>query len=284
MIRRHRLHCARRLVVRFTAMALLVAPAFAAGPSAAAGLDWLAPPPHHHHNRTATTRVLPWPGGDRLEVAVAADVRYVQGADARVVITGPADQIDDIIVDGGVIRHAQSSWRWWDWSWKPSQAVAIVVTAPHISAVGVSGSGRLTLGRLVQDHLDLHVSGSGSASASGAIKALDLAVSGSGGVRLTQITADAVTTRISGSGWVIASGSATTLHLALSGSGRADLTSLALQDADAGLSGSGSTVLAPRRSAELSVSGSGSIRLLTRPPQLITHRSGSGSIIQSTGS
>ena len=109
-----------------------------------------------------------------------------------------------------------------------------------------------------------------------------MTVSGSGGVRLSQIAADAVAARLSGSGWVAAAGSANTLRLAVSGSGGADMGRLGVQDADAALSGSGAAVVAPRRSADLNVSGSGSIRLLTRPPQLVAHRYGSGSIIQPT--
>ena len=273
----HRLHHAGRLASLLSAMAAVAASAFAALPAAAAGLDWLVPPPHHHHHDGApATRVLPWTGGDRLEVAVAADVRYVQGADARVTIAGPVDQIADIVVDGGVIRHERTSWRLWDWSWPSSQGVTIVVTAPRIATAGVSGSARLALGRLAQDRLDLSVSGSGSVTASGAIKTLDMTVSGSGGVRLTQIAADAVAARLSGSGWVAAAGSANTLRLAVSGSGGADMGRLGVQDADAALSGSGATT------ADLNVSGSGSIRLLTRPPQLVAHRYGSGSIIQPT--
>lgn len=233
------------------------------------------------------TRVLPWTGGDRLHVALNADVRYVPGADNRVVVTGPGEEIDDVVVSHGAIYHyrVEQWWRWWDWEkwwrreWNDDHRIRIVVTAPHLSAAGVSGSGDLDLGRLSQDRLDLGVSGSGRVSASGAIRSLHASVSGSGGVKLTALSTADMAVGLSGSGWVAASGAAHSLHLSISGSGSADMRGLALDDVDAGLSGSGSATVAPKTSAVVWVSGSGSIRLLTEPAHLTTHRSGSGSVI-----
>jgi hypothetical protein len=248
---------------------------------------WVPPNARHSHaqDHTERTRTLPWPGGERLVIAVSADARYVQGNDAKVVITGPADEISDIVVDQGVIRHEQTHWGWgWFWgNWRSGHGVRIVVTAPRISQADVSGSGHLNLGRLSQDHLGLGVSGSGFAEASGDIRSVDVSVSGSGGARLTPVNAGDMDTHISGSGWVAASGAANTLHLSISGSGSADMSGLVAQDVRAGLSGSGSAKVAPKRSADLGVSGSGSIRLVSEPAQLNSHRSGSGSIIRPGG-
>jgi hypothetical protein len=257
---------------------IVIALAITSAPLAA----WAQPA---RRDTTIRTRVLAWPGGDRLVVATSADVRYVQGPAAKVVITGPTDQISDIVVDGGVIRHDRDrwgwDWRWWRlWSWRPEHQVRIVVTAPQIDEASVSGSGHLDLGRLSQDRLDLNVSGSGGLDVSGQFRTLGLTVSGSGSARLTAINAGDMTTHISGSGWIKATGAASSLRVSISGSGSADMGGVSAQDADAGISGSGSTTLSPHRYADVSVSGSGSVRLLTNPARLNSHRSGSGAIIQ----
>lgn len=232
--------------------------------------------------RTAImTRTLAWPGGDRLFVGVGADVRYIQGPNAKVVITGPLRDIEHIVVDQGVIREDRRGWNWgwWSWdAWRPSHAVRIVVTAPHVEDVGVSGSGHLDLGRLAQDRLALGISGSGAADLSGRIKSLDMSVSGSGGGRLGQLDVGDMSASISGSGWIRAAGAANALHLSISGSGHADLGGLVAQDVTAHISGSGSARMSPKRSADVGVSGSGSIQLLTQPAHLSSHRSGSGHI------
>ena len=233
---------------------------------------------------TEATRVLPWTGGDRLGVAVDADVRYVQGPSASVVVSGPRYLIRDIVADGGWIRRP--SWRWWDWwgVWRrPYNRIRIVVTAPHLSAAGLSGSGRLDLGLLSQDRLDLDVSGSGAATLAGAIRSVSLHVSGSGGARLDGLSTAKLDLGLSGSGWVVASGVCEDLHLGISGSGHADMSGLSLNAVEANLSGSGGATLAPRQSADLGISGSGVVRLLTEPQHLVIHRSGSGAVIRAGG-
>ncbi len=223
------------------------------------------------------TRTLAWSGGDRLWVGVDADTRYVPGADAKVVVTGPRSEIKDIVVDDGVIRRQVRRWRWgWRWGRWSEPEVHIVVTAPHLSSAGVGGAGRLDLGRLDQDQLALRVSGSGSTLASGAVKSLKVRVSGSGGARLSDLSAEDVDAGVSGSGWVTAAGACKTLHVGISGSGHANLGALSTDDVDAHISGSGSARLAPRHSANLEISGSGGVNLVTEPQKLSVHRSGAG--------
>ena len=269
-------------LIRGAASAAL-AMAFVAAPLAQANGQ-----PAPSRDRAVRTRTLAWPGGDRLFVAVNADVRYVQGPGAKVVITGPADEIDDIVVDRGAIRHEGQRWGWalwnWTWRWNRAQDIRIVVTAPHVEAAGVSGSGHLDLGRLAQDRLGLSVSGSGGLDVSGQFKTLEVSVSGSGAARLGKLQVGAMDASLSGSGWIRASGTAGSLHLSVSGSGADDMSGLIVQDAAAHLSGSGSAKLSPRRSADIGVSGSGSVHLLSRPPRLTTHRSGSGAILLPDGS
>jgi hypothetical protein len=262
------------------ALISLSALAAVAPQAAAADRPWFAPPPAP--DRTVRTRTLPWTGGEHLGVAIAADVRYVPGASNTVSITGPNDLIHDIVVDNGVIRHDQEQWRWWRWSFRRTSDIRIVVTTPRISDASVSGSGRLDLGRLSQERLDARVSGSGALAAAGAIRTVSTTVSGSGSARITDLNANDLDAHLSGSGWIRAAGTTNTLRLSISGSGSADLGSLTVQDAEARLSGSGSARVAPRRSADLEVSGSGSIRLLTEPPRVNVRKSGSGSVIRAS--
>ena len=270
-------------MIRFSRACIALTAAAVAAPLA---LAWGQPA----HPGAVRSFTVPWTGGDRLFVAIGADVRYVQGPQGAVVVTGPADEIRDIVVDHGVIRHDRDRWgwgwwKWWSWDgWRGERDVHVVVTAPHLEKAAVSGSGHLDLGRLSQDRIELGVSGSGALDVSGQFKTLRISVSGSGAARLGQVNVADMSAGLSGSGLIKAAGAANTLHLGISGSGVGDFSALAAQDVDAHLSGSGSARLAPRRSADLGVSGSGSIRLVTRPPQLNSHRSGSGAILLPDGS
>ena len=197
------------------------------------------------------TRTLAWTGGEHLGVALPANVRYVVGPRAGIVITGPRNWIEHILANGGDLRFDRSMWN--------VHGIHIVVTAPRLSDVSISGSGTLAMDRQTGDRLDAHVSGSGSLSTAGDFNSMRVGISGSGDIR--------------------ASGSVQTLDARISGSGDADLGALATNDLKGHISGSGSLKSSPRRSADVGISGSGDVRLLTRPAQLIFHKSGSGRIV-----
>lgn len=84
------------------------------------------------------TRVVPWTGGDRLAVSLGAEVRYVVGADDTVVIIGPAEVVSHVIVQGGSIRldHPISN----------IGGLKIIVTAPRLTGIAISGPGKLVIG------------------------------------------------------------------------------------------------------------------------------------------
>jgi hypothetical protein len=122
-----------------------------------------------------------------------------------------------------------------------SGELTIVMTAPAVSRFNLNGSGRLAIADYKQDKLSIDVSGDTQISAKGETKGLSLS---------------------------------------MSGSGQTDLAGLKLVDADVDLDGSGEATLAPTGVANINISGSGDVSLLTRPSKLESNVSGSGSIHQ----
>jgi hypothetical protein len=121
----------------------------------------------------------------------------------------------------------------------------VVMTAPSVTAFEVGGDDRLEIRDYKQDRLAISASGSAE---------------------------------------VLASGQARELSLDISGSGEADLADLVSDAAKAEVSGAAEAVIAPREAADLDISGSGSVRLVTRPKRLETDVTGAGSIIFDDGS
>jgi len=199
-----------------------------------------------------TSKTLAWTGGDSLIVEMSADVEYVQGATPGVVITGAADLVDRIRLDGNRLtmlnaegpnnerivfgRNADGRGIWVD-----SEQVRVVVTAPTIHTFDLRGSSDLTLRDYDQDSLTIDQSGSGDVEGAGRVRALKLSITGSGD---------------------------------------ADLDDLAAIDADVTLSGSGDARIAPTGSAKVSISGSGDVELATRPATLSQSLTGSGGVRQ----
>lgn len=124
-----------------------------------------------------------------------------------------------------------------------SQPIEVELPARALRHVRISGAGTVALEKLDQPRLALTISGSGQIQAQGAVERVSATISGSGDVRLGDLATKQLTTKISGSG---------------------------------------SLEAAPKDEADITLSGSGRVKLLSRPASLHTKVSGSGRITQPT--
>jgi len=153
---------------------------------------------------------------------------------------------DDVIVRGSppTIAHVQlrgSRLALDCRSLAASRTIDVELPGRAFRDVRISGSARVTLENLSQLELTLTISGSGSARAQGVVDQLTATISGSGDARLADVALKHLTAKISGSGTIEA---------------------------------------APKDEADINISGSGNVKLLSRPARLKSHVSGSGRISQ----
>lgn len=199
-----------------------------AGPEAIANGAWAWSGPWNHHSwghrrhgfglnfdvspdGPQASRELTWTGGDALEVDVPADVHFTQAdGPARLVVRGPRDVIDHVVVQGGHLRFDRPAY--------DAADITVELTAPKVRSFGINGSGKLDIRDYRQDELNVHVSGDGDVSAAGAAKTLNLVISGSGDADLSGLATDGADVKISGSGQAKV-GPKTWAKLDISGSG-----------------------------------------------------------------
>jgi hypothetical protein len=179
----------------------------------------------------AVTRDFAWPGGDLLDVSAPADIAFTQGTTAKLTVTGPKSALDHLVIRDGHIGF--------DRDLDDVARLTITLQAPAVSRFDLSGDQHLTIAGYRQDKLDLTISGSADATASGQAKAV---------------------------------------MVDIAGSGRADLGKVEAEAAKVDISGSGEAIIAPKAKAEIDVSGDGRVDLLTHPADLQTDISGSGHI------
>ncbi len=117
--------------------------------------------------------------------------------------------------------------------------VTVTVTSPGTHIFNLSGAQDLILANYDQDSLELHLSGAGAVKAQGRTRRAVVEISGAGSL---------------------------------------DLRNLPMDEAKVDFSGAGAATLDPRRSADISISGAGHVRLLTRPAHLHTDISGIGAV------
>jgi hypothetical protein len=197
------------------------------------------------------TKTLAWDPSERLVLDLPADLIFVQGAEAGVVLTGPQSAIDRVRVsngrivmdedDGserGYVRWTQSGIH----AWSEDDRLKITVTAPSVTSFSIVGSSDLSIREYNQPTLALNISGSG-----------DVEIEG--------------TTR--------------TFTAEITGSGDTDADRLDVTDATVDISGSGDVRFGPTGDVRVDISGSGDIDLTRRPAQLRQELSGSGDVEES---
>jgi hypothetical protein len=163
-----------------------------------------------------STREIAWPGGDKIEFDVPADVQYTQGAGpAKLVITGPKDEVDRVELSDGQLQFRDDE----DFD---DGRLTVVMTAPDVRHFSIDGDNNLTIAGYSQDDLSVDVSGHGAINAKGKTRAASLAISGDGVVDLSGLTAQSADADISGSGRASIAPT-DSADLSISGSGEIDL-------------------------------------------------------------
>ena len=160
---------------------------------------------HRHHGRDrdngrwaeasgpSATRNLAWSGADRLDLDLAADVRYIQTAGAgSVQLTGPTRALEHVVIEGDSIRYDRRFRHGW------SPKLTIVIRAPNISAFDISGVNSLEIEGYKQSRLSLDVSGDSEVTVAGETDEVNLDISGSGDADLGALKTKGAAVDISG--------------------------------------------------------------------------------------
>jgi hypothetical protein len=195
------------------------------------------------------TRTLAWNGDQSLTVDTSADVTYVQGAKAGVVVRGPKSAVDRVRLVAGRLTmddgddYAERVLVRWGPSgihgWSEGERLKITVTAPNVDRFRLGASGDLTIEGYDRPTMEVMMDGSGD---------------------------------------VTANGRAGKLTVRTNASGDADLTGLEVSDADIDNAGSGEIEVGPRGKAKVDISGSGDVRLTRKPASVEQNIDGSGEL------
>ncbi|ENN88732.1 hypothetical protein RHSP_43213 [Rhizobium freirei PRF 81] len=159
--------------------------------------------------------VLPFNSNGSLAIDIPASVRYQPGGKAEAVISGNPALLDHVRLEGGRLSLDCHP------GWSMSRFDVSLSGAP-VTDWKVHGSGDLSLSQLDQADLRLTIFGSGSVTATGSVKTVDLDVAGSGAARLKDLATQSVKLRIRGSGDAQVSAAADA-DISISGSGNVEL-------------------------------------------------------------
>jgi hypothetical protein len=183
----------RKLVIVFVGGAVISVIAFALLDQLG-GWEW-----HSPKGKTLgpqATRDLPWTGTETLHLDnSAAIITYIQGPTPKFTVTGPANRINTLALDGDTVTGTDIRWGFDD-----SGKIHMTVTGPNTHAFFLSGAEELTIQNYDQESLDLHLSGKGTVKAQGKAKRTMVDMSGAGYLDMREFPVDDATVDISGAG------------------------------------------------------------------------------------
>lgn len=160
----------------------------------------------------------------------------------------------------------------------PRHRLQVELVLPMLEELTVRSSGDTKVSGFNGNKMDLRLNGSGNVNFAGRYRTLSAGVHGSGNLNLNAGSGESVELELVGSGNINASGSCKTLDAQLTGSGDLDARHLAADKVTVNLKGSGTSHVFAKQSADLTLRGSGDIRVLGNPDHRNVDRSGSGNV------
>ena len=160
----------------------------------------------------------------------------------------------------------------------PRHRLQVELVLPMLEELTVRSSGDTKVSGFSGDRMELRLHGSGNVNFAGRYRDLVAGAHGSGNLHLNAGSSEHVELELVGSGEIKSSGSCKTLDAQLTGSGDLDARHLAADKVTVDLKGSGTTHVFAKQAADLTLRGSGDIRVLGNPDQRNVNRSGSGDV------
>jgi hypothetical protein len=157
----------------------------------------------------------------------------------------------------------------------PLQAVLVL---PALSSLSVDGSGDSVVDGMWGDRIVVQLDGSGSIKFNGRYRQVQAVVHGSGDLELDVGKSDRVGAEVVGSGDLVLAGSSAELQADVSGSGSIDARHLRADVVHLRQRGSGGSVVNARKSAAVTISGSGDVDVYGNPSSRTITRTGSGEV------
>jgi|GEM_PF-481722 len=213
---------------------------------------------------------------DEVYLMGSMDVEIKVGGKQSVRIKADSDIIEHIEtkIKGDALRIQMERG-----NYRNIRHMTVYITVPSLEAVGVHGSGDMTIDGAKADDFDVEIHGSGNAIFNAPqFGKLDLSVHGSGDSSFENGKFGEVDISVHGSGDVEMSGSCDEVEVGVQGSGAVEVDDMVCKSADVTVQGSGDVSVHATESAKVAIQGSGDVEIHGNPDKLRTSVRGSGDI------
>lgn len=224
---------------------------------AVSGMTWAAPDTASE-TRTIDARVerVKLEGVVNLQIRQGTPAALILKGDARLVGRTTATQHGDMLAIGLEGRGASIG---------SSRGVQAELVLPSLRAVSSESVGSTTVNGFKGDTLEIDLDGAGSMNVSSQYRVITASLGGVGSLRIQDADSDSIDLDLGGAGYVSLSGRSRFLKAELSGLGGLDAQKCAVESVKIELSGLGNASVNARTSADLELSGMGSVTVFGKP-------------------
>jgi hypothetical protein len=154
----------------------------------------------------------------------------------------------------------------------------VELTLPALEKLSVRGSGDSVVAGFKGEKLILVLNGSGNLTFNGQYQQINADSHGSGDLTLNSGASNSVELNLIGSGQITASGDTKILSAKLNGSGDLNAVTLRADNVTINANGSGDSIVFAKKTANLTMNGSGDIHVKGKPERRSTSQRGSGDV------
>ena len=202
----------------------------------------------------------------RVKLDGVVDLKIRQGATPMLVLTGdPRLLARTTTLQSGDTLNIGTETRGVRVNLGRSMGLHAELTLPNLREVSSESVGGTVVSGFSGEELELNLDGAGSMNVSCNYRVLSASLGGVGSMKVHGINSDSVELNLSGAGYVTLSGRSKQLKAELGGLGGLDAQAFSAENVTLELSGLGNATVTARDSANLSLSGMGSVTVHGKP-------------------
>jgi len=203
----------------------------------------------------------------RVKLEGVGDLKIRQGTTPSLILTGDARLLSrTTTLQRGDTLQIETEGRNSGFSFGRSSSLQAELVLPNLRAVSSESVGSTTVSGFAGDTLDINLDGAGSMYVSSSdYRNIKASLGGVGNLRIQGVDSETVDLSLGGAGYVTLSGRSKNLRAELGGLGGLDAQSWTVEAVTLALSGLGNATVNARSSANLSLSGMGSVTVFGKP-------------------
>jgi hypothetical protein len=198
----------------------------------------------------------------RVNVDGAVDLKIRQGGTAALTLTGESRYLERTVTSqNGDTLHIDTDIR----GHVRTGSLHAELVLPALRSVTSESLGTTDISGFTGEELELTLDGAGSMKVAGSYRLVRASLGGIGSMQMQGLNGDGIELNLQGAGYISLSGRAKWLKADLGGLGNLDAQQCSADTVDIDLSGLGNARVTARQSANLNLSGMGSVTVYGKP-------------------